>query len=218
MAHNFEVIDADGHITEEDNQLKQYMDARYRDRAATLTPRDSWDRSIGGTLGTRARDARSWLDAMDRGGVSTAVLYPTNGLSVGWIREPDVAVAYSKAWNDFVSEEFQKVSPRLKAVALVPFQDVPEAVKELRRAVNGTQAARCHAAGGGVKTAIGARELLADLPRSGEARLHGRDSCHGARPALFCRRHVRSVYRSSYAVSFLCPNDAVHEHDVPRRF
>ena len=70
-----------------------------------------------------------------RGGVSTAVLYPTNGLSVGWIREPDVAVAYSKAWNDFVSEEFQKVSPRLKAVALVPFQDVPEAVKELRRAV-----------------------------------------------------------------------------------
>jgi uncharacterized protein len=136
MAHNFEVIDADGHITEEDNQLKQYMDARYRDRAATLTPRDSWDRSIGGTLGTRARDARSWLDAMDGGGVSTAVLYPTNGLSVGWIREPDVAVAYSKAWNDFVSEEFQKVSPRLKAVALVPFQDVPEAVKELRRAVN----------------------------------------------------------------------------------
>jgi predicted TIM-barrel fold metal-dependent hydrolase len=46
-----------------------------------------------------------------------------------------VAVAYSKAWNDFVAEEFQKISPRLKAVALVPFQDVPEAVKELRRAV-----------------------------------------------------------------------------------
>ena len=76
MAHNFEVIDADGHITEEDNQLKQYMDARYRDRAATLTPRDSWDRSLGGTLGTRARDARSWLDAMDRGGVSTGSFIP----------------------------------------------------------------------------------------------------------------------------------------------
>ena len=135
MANQFEVIDADGHITEEDGQLKAYMDTPYRNRAATLTPRDSWDRSLGGTLGTRARDAKSWLDAMDRGGISTAVLYPTNGLSVGWIREPDVAVAYSKAWNDFCSEEFQKVSPRLKAVALVPFQDVPEAVKELRRAV-----------------------------------------------------------------------------------
>src|ERR671911_966097 len=135
MANDFEVIDADGHITEEDSQIKRYMEAPYRDRGAVLYPRDNWDRSLGGTLGTRARDARSWLDAMDRGRVSTAVLYPTNGLSIGWIREPDVAVAYSKAWNDFVSEEFQKVSPRLKAVALVPFQDVSEAVKELRRAV-----------------------------------------------------------------------------------
>ena len=121
MANRFDVIDADGHITEEDGQLKKYMVPKYVKRAATLTPRDSWDRSLGGTLGTRARDAKSWLDAMDRGGISTAVLYPTNGLSVGWIREPDVAVAYSKAWNDFCSEEFQKVSPRLKAVALVPF-------------------------------------------------------------------------------------------------
>ena len=111
MANRFEVIDADGHITEEDIQLKKYMAEKYVKRAATLTPRDSWDRSLSGTLGTRARDAKSWLDAMDKGGVSTAVLYPTNGLSVAWIREPDVAVA------------------------LVPFQDVPEAVKELRRAV-----------------------------------------------------------------------------------
>src|SRR2546425_2692548 len=88
MANHFEVIDADGHITEEDSQLKKYMDARYRDRAATLTPRDSWDRSLSGTLGTRARDAKSWLGAMDKGGVSTAVLYPTNGLSVAGYASP----------------------------------------------------------------------------------------------------------------------------------
>jgi len=52
------------------------MEAKYRDRAATLTPRDSWDRSLSGKLGTRARDAKSWLEAMDKGGLSTAVLYP----------------------------------------------------------------------------------------------------------------------------------------------
>ena len=135
MARTYEVIDADGHITEEDSQLKKYMPEKYVKRVATLTPRDSWDRSLSGKLGTRARDAKSWLDAMDKGGLSTAVLYPTNGLSVGWIREPDVAVQYAQAWNNFCSEEFQKISPRLKCVALVPFQDVPEAVKELRRAV-----------------------------------------------------------------------------------
>ena len=135
MAREFEVIDADGHITEEDSQIKAYMEAPYRDRGAVFYPRDNWDRSLGGTLGRRARDAKSWLDAMDRGGLSTAVLFPTNGLSIGWIREPDYAVALCKGWNNFVSEEFQKVSPRLKGVALVPLQEVSEAVKELRRAV-----------------------------------------------------------------------------------
>ncbi len=163
MAINFEVIDADGHITEEDAQLKKYMPKAYVKRAATLTPRDSWDRSFSGKLGTRAGDAKSWLDAMDKGSVSTAVLYPTNGLSVGWIREPDVAVQYCQAWNDFCSEEFQKVSPRLKCVALVPFQDVPEAVKELRRAVTGTKTCRLDAAGSRPALAAGPRELLADL-------------------------------------------------------
>ena len=157
MATNFEVIDADGHITEEDSQMKGYMDAPYRDRGAVLYPRDNWDRSLGGTLGTRAKDARSWLDAMDKGGVSTAVLYPTNGLSIGWIREPDYAVALCKAWNDFVSEEFQKVSPRLKGVALVAFQNVSEAVKELRRAVNELKLP------GVMLPAVGLRKPLAKL-------------------------------------------------------
>ena len=135
MARDIEVIDADGHITETDEQLKKYMEAPWVDRTATLYPIDNWDRSIGGTLGTTAGDAKTWLNAMDEGGLTTAYLYPTGGLGIGWIREPDLAVALCKAWNDFVSEEFQKVNPRLKGVALVSFQDVPEAVKELRRAV-----------------------------------------------------------------------------------
>ncbi|MBI2090997.1 MAG: amidohydrolase [Deltaproteobacteria bacterium] len=135
MAADLEVIDADGHITEEDHQLREYMDAPYRNRQAVLYPQDNWDRSLGGTLGTRARDAKSWLDAMDQGGISTAVLFPTTGLGIGWIREPDFAVALCKAWNNFVAEEFQKVSPRLKGIALVPLQDVPEATAELRRAI-----------------------------------------------------------------------------------
>ena len=71
MANYFEVIDADGHITEEDNEFKQYMESRYRDRAATLTPRVG-DRSLGGTL-VPTKDAKTWLDAMDKGGVSSAI-------------------------------------------------------------------------------------------------------------------------------------------------
>lgn len=135
MARDMEVIDADGHITETDEQLREYMEAPYRNRKGGFYPRDNWDRSLGGTRGTRARDAKSWLGAMDEGGLSTAVLYPTAGLSFGWVREPDFAVALARAWNNFVSEEFQKKSPRIKGVALAPIQDVSEGVKELRRAI-----------------------------------------------------------------------------------
>ena len=135
MEANPEIIDADGHVTETDDQLRPYMQSPYRDRKAVFYPRDNWDRSLGGTLGTRARDAKSWLKAMDEGGLSTAVLFPTDGIGFGWIREPDFAVSLAKAYNDFFTEEFTKTSPRLKGVALIPFQDVPEGVKELRRAV-----------------------------------------------------------------------------------
>ena len=134
MARDIEVIDADGHITETEEQLKEFLEAPYSKRSS-IYPVDQWDRSLGGKLGTRARDAQKWLDAMDSGGVSTAVLFPTAGLSHGWVREPDLAVAVAKAYNNFVAEKFQKVSPRLKGVALVPLQDVPEAVKEARRAI-----------------------------------------------------------------------------------
>ncbi len=50
MATAYEVIDADGHITEEDRQLRDYMEAPYRNRQATIYPQDNWDRSLGGHL------------------------------------------------------------------------------------------------------------------------------------------------------------------------
>ena len=111
------------------------MEAPYRNRQASFYPGDHWDRSLYGTLGTGAPDAETWLGIMDAEEVDTAVLYPTSGLAFGWIREPDLAVAVARAYNTFLSEKFQKVSPRLNGVALVPLQDVPEAVKELRRAI-----------------------------------------------------------------------------------
>src|SRR6266542_4156223 len=111
----FEIVDGDGHVTEPSEQLARYIDRAYRDYgpssgARAYYPTDSWDRSVRGTLGTSAPDAKTWLEALDRGGMECTVLYPTNGLGIGWIREPDFGVA------------------------LLPLQDPAEAVRELRRA------------------------------------------------------------------------------------
>ncbi len=134
------VIDADGHITESTEQLRPYFEGRYGERGhwagrRSYYPEDGWDRSLGGQLGSKASDAKTWLSIMDEGGMEAAILYPTAGLAIGWVRESDFAVALCRAYNNFLYQEFLTVSPRLKGVALLPFQDVAEAVKELRRAV-----------------------------------------------------------------------------------
>jgi len=134
-----EAIDADGHVTESTEQLAAYIDPAYRDygvwpRARTYYSSDGWDRSVRGTLGEPAGDAKTWLEAMDKGGLASAVLYPTAGLGIGWVREPDFAVALCRAYNDFFQQEFMLKSPRLKGIALLPLQEPAEAVKELRRA------------------------------------------------------------------------------------
>ena len=129
-------IDADGHVRDGDQQYRKYLEAPYHKRQSIMVGGDSFDRQMFGTLGgPRELDAQGWLDILDEGGVETTVLYPTGGLSVGFINEPDFAVAFCRAYNNYITEEFVKVSPRLKAVAILPLQDPQEAARELTRAV-----------------------------------------------------------------------------------
>jgi hypothetical protein len=72
---------------------------------------------------------------MDKGGVETAVLYPTLGLFMSFLKDRQWAVALCRAYNTFLHEEFVTASPRLKAVALLPVQDPEACATELRRAV-----------------------------------------------------------------------------------
>src|SRR5262250_906214 len=68
-------------------------------------------------------------------GVSWTVLYPTAGLATGRIMAEEWAVVACKAYNTWLYERFLNSSPRLRGVALLPFQNVDAAVIELRRAV-----------------------------------------------------------------------------------
>ena len=76
MKRPLPVIDADGHITETEEQVRAYMDEPYRSCGATfLAGGNYWDRSLGGRLGQEARDVETWIQAMDRGGMETAALF-----------------------------------------------------------------------------------------------------------------------------------------------
>jgi uncharacterized protein len=131
------VIDADGHVTETQDQIAKYLDEPYRRRPTSqfFFPWDGWDRRMLGTLGEYAATADAWLKALDRGGMEMAVLYPTLGLFMSFLRDRQWAVALCRAYNTFMHEEFTRKSTRLKAVALLPLQDPEAAALELRRAV-----------------------------------------------------------------------------------
>jgi len=134
---DFPILDADGHVTETAEQVARYLDEPYRRRPLTfpIYPADGWDRRLLGTLGDWAGDAESWLRALDKGGMELTVLYPTSGLFVSFLKDRAWAVALCRAYNSYLHETFVKVSPRLRAVALLPVQDPEAAAVELRRAV-----------------------------------------------------------------------------------
>jgi predicted TIM-barrel fold metal-dependent hydrolase len=131
------VIDGDGHVTETTEQVAKYLDEPYRRRPLTFAwyPADGWDRRLLGRLGDWAGDAPAWLEALDRGGMESTILYPTLGLFASFLKDREWAVALCRAYNTFLAEEFVRVSPRLRAVALLPVQDPEAAALELRRAV-----------------------------------------------------------------------------------
>lgn len=130
----FNVLDSDAHARDQDELIEPYLDEPFRQRRMPYLPREIYDRSLGGKLGKSGIKHEERLAAMDQQEIDAAVLYPTNGLGIGRVREPDFAAALCRAYNSYIAE-YCKVSPRLKAVANLPIYHPQEAAKELKRAV-----------------------------------------------------------------------------------
>jgi len=127
------VIDADGHVRESLPAIQEFLDPRWQRR--NLFPSDAWDRDLRGKLGQAPQGPRDQLAAMDQDGIDVMVLYPTAGLAIGRVHEPDFATALTRAYNDWLSQ-FCRTSPsRPQFEALVAPQEPVAAAQELRRAV-----------------------------------------------------------------------------------
>lgn len=140
-------VDADGHVMEQGRETEEEFNKfivepfrgmghrGFRQLMPSLdrfhTPRTNrkpgtFDNSVG---------PERWLEFLEKTGVEYAALYPTAGLAYGQIVIPEWAVAYAKTYNNWLYEKYVRRSSRFKGIALIPMQDVPSAVVELRRAV-----------------------------------------------------------------------------------
>ena len=101
MRNGFFVIDADGHVGNDEAAYRPYLEARFRSRP--LLPRDNYDRSVGGKYGKRHQDPATQVADMDLEGIDVQVLYGTGVLAMRKIRERELAVALHRAYNDWLA-------------------------------------------------------------------------------------------------------------------
>lgn len=132
------VVDGDAHILEVQDQIKAKAPPPWDQRPFQLPNLDGADRGLFGTLGKRPRpdSARVYLEDLDVEQIDLAIIFPTNGLMIGEVRAADWAAVYCRAYNDWIAEFCTAAPDRLKAIAMVPLQDVTLACKELNRAVS----------------------------------------------------------------------------------
>jgi predicted TIM-barrel fold metal-dependent hydrolase len=150
-------IDADGHIVEKDIDIRKRLPEPYSKRTGGLLPSDGMDTNMGGSLGgLEKNDLPTRLADMDKEGIDLSVLFPTSSFSVNSMIERDYAIAYARAYNDFIADVCRQ-SPRLKGVALVPLQDPKAAVAEANRAVTKLGLASIAVATQGMKEHLGAQ-------------------------------------------------------------
>jgi predicted TIM-barrel fold metal-dependent hydrolase len=82
-----------------------------------------------------ARDMQARLRWMDVHGIDSSLLYPS--LCLGWQNEcndPELAAAYCRVYNDWLTDICAPVSERILPIAMVPLIRVEDGVAELRRA------------------------------------------------------------------------------------
>src|SRR2546427_12444820 len=116
------VIDADGHVTESAEQVVKYMDAPFRNRQLVfpIVPADGWDRRLLTKYRDTAGTADAWLRALDKGGMEQAVVFPTLGLFMSFLKDRAWAGRVCREYKTLMHEEIVTASERLTAGALRP--------------------------------------------------------------------------------------------------
>jgi len=137
-------VDCDGHVMEKVDEMISYVGEPFK-TTGHMNPRrmlPSLDRFHTPRLEERKPGTfdpnvgpEKWLQFLEKTGLESSVLYPTEGLAYGQVAFSPWAIAYAGAYNDWLHAKYLKFSPRLKGIALIPLQEVPAAVTELRRAV-----------------------------------------------------------------------------------
>jgi hypothetical protein len=158
------LIDADGHLIESLEEMAEFLEPSVRRSAQGLEgtgiimqlnrtslfgtldglhfPRIQKEREGKQTKRPRVNasehrmgSAEDWVAFLDKSEMDQTVLYTTEGLQVGLLRNPEYATSVCRSYNDYVASTYAQKDPRIHPIALIPMQDPKAAATELRRCV-----------------------------------------------------------------------------------
>lgn len=127
------LISADSHVSEDGEMWKNLLPARYRDQAPVFPSRR--DRTGDGRFAekTGGYDPNERLKEMAQDGVSAEVLYPTLGLRLFGMDDPELQEACFRVYNDWLLEYCSVALDRLLGVSCISAYDADKAVAEMER-------------------------------------------------------------------------------------
>lgn len=142
-AKGFRVFDGDGHVYEDDDELAQHYEGKYkgqkRFKAFGIFPSlDGWARGFILSRDDKTRkythtNAAIWGEVLNELNAEGSVLYPTAALAFGLMQDVEFATATATAYNNWLEERYTKLDDRLYGVGIMAIQDPKAAVKELIR-------------------------------------------------------------------------------------
>ncbi len=147
MSNLITAIDSDGHIYERQEEIRPYLDDRWKNRHTAFWPGSyqAWDVWMQGKLESgycfgsgkglnAAQQVETWIRALDEHEIEQAVLFSTGSGNVPKIAEPDFAVAMSHAVNAHFAADYG--CERLHPMGELPLMQPEAAARELEHAVN----------------------------------------------------------------------------------
>jgi predicted TIM-barrel fold metal-dependent hydrolase len=142
MASAIAAIDADGHIMEQQDEIRNYLDDRYNGRDTALWPGGQpWDTELSGKLEppygySRAMNAKQqvevWNKICDNHEIDKAVLFPTGSGNMVKLQEPGYCLDVCRAANRHFVNDY--MTDRLFPVGVLPMRDPQAAAAEVEYA------------------------------------------------------------------------------------
>jgi predicted TIM-barrel fold metal-dependent hydrolase len=130
--NDLEVLVFDGHIADKKPGTLGSLGGVGMDAKALLTP---GERTYEDGWAFGSNNPKDRLKVMDEQGIDISLFYPTLGIYwEGWVTDPEIATAYTRAYNRWIVEFCAESPQRLKAAAHINLRDPVAACDEARRA------------------------------------------------------------------------------------